>query len=85
MKFVIEVYDYDPAEGICTEWDDNHVLKAESKDYFVIKANAGALQELAVHLLTLAQEKVPPGSHLHYDALNHMTEAGSMPFVIEKI
>jgi hypothetical protein len=41
------------------------------------------LISLAIHLLTLAQENVPVGSHCHFDEHNSL-EHGSKELIIEK-
>ena len=39
---------------------------------------------LSRHLLTLAQDSVPSGTHIHFDDLNSL-EDGSIGLIIEKL
>ncbi|WP_449481932.1 Imm32 family immunity protein [Streptomyces avidinii] len=49
----------------------------------VIEANAAGLRTLAGHLLVLAAEGVPDGSHLHLEDGNGLEE-GSLSLVLER-
>lgn len=49
----------------------------------VIEANVAGLRTLAAHLLTLAQNGVPDGSHLHLEYGNGLEE-GSVGLVLER-
>ncbi|MDH6109046.1 hypothetical protein P3T36_006031 [Kitasatospora sp. MAP12-15] len=49
----------------------------------VIEANAAGLRTLAGHLLTLAQDGTPDGSHLHLEESNGL-EDGSVSLVLER-
>ncbi|MFI8446718.1 Imm32 family immunity protein [Streptomyces erythrochromogenes] len=49
----------------------------------VIEANAAGLRTLASHLLVLAKEGVPDGSHLHLEDSNGL-EDGSVGLVLER-
>ncbi|MFF5969018.1 hypothetical protein ACFY64_36065 [Streptomyces collinus] len=49
----------------------------------VIEANAAGLRTLAGHLLTLAQDGTPDGTHLHMEQDNGL-EAGSVGLVLER-
>ncbi|MER5763837.1 hypothetical protein [Streptomyces sp. NPDC002082] len=49
----------------------------------VIEANAAGLRTLAGHLLVLAAEGVPDGSHLHLEDSNGLEE-GSLSLVLER-
>ena len=49
-----------------------------------IKANNSGLLSLARHLITLAQNNVPDGSHFHLDEYNSL-ETGSSDLIISKI
>ncbi|MET8538035.1 hypothetical protein ABZV67_41565 [Streptomyces sp. NPDC005065] len=48
-----------------------------------VEANAAGLRTLAGHLLTLAQDGVPDGSHLHLEDSNGL-EDGSVGLVLER-
>ncbi|MGW9025234.1 Imm32 family immunity protein [Streptomyces sp. NPDC055722] len=49
----------------------------------VIEANAAGLRTLAGHLLVLAKNGVPDGSHLHLEDSNGL-EDGSVGLVVER-
>ncbi|MEJ8644532.1 hypothetical protein WKI68_30945 [Streptomyces sp. MS1.HAVA.3] len=49
----------------------------------MIEANAAGLRTLAGHLLVLAAEGVPDGSHLHLEDSNGL-EDGSLSLVLER-
>ncbi|MEU6902285.1 Imm32 family immunity protein [Streptomyces virginiae] len=49
----------------------------------VIEANAAGLRTLAGHLLVLAKDGVPDGSHLHLEDSNGL-EDGSVGLVLER-
>ncbi|MFF3517830.1 hypothetical protein [Streptomyces sp. NPDC002573] len=49
----------------------------------VIEANVAGLRTLAGHLLTLAKDGVPDGSHLHLEDSNGLAE-GSVGLVLER-
>ncbi|MGW2935015.1 Imm32 family immunity protein [Streptomyces sp. NPDC001156] len=49
----------------------------------VIEANAAGLRTLAGHLLVLAKNDVPDGSHLHLEDSNGL-EDGSVGLVVER-
>jgi hypothetical protein len=69
MIISLEVPDYDAAEGIEFEWDEDSRVEIRLGGHEVtVYANAPGLVSLARHLLTLAQRGVPSGRHIH---LNH--------------
>ncbi|MFD9131722.1 hypothetical protein ACIOK4_24830 [Streptomyces bottropensis] len=49
----------------------------------VIEANAAGLKTLVGHLLTLAQDGTPDGTHLHLEENNGL-EGGSASLVLER-
>ena len=49
----------------------------------VVRGNVAGLRSLARHLLTLAQEDVPSGSHVHLDDIGGL-EPGSIELVLER-
>jgi hypothetical protein len=65
-------------------WDDN--ARIEVRDLggeIVIEANADGLRTLARHLLTLAEDGTPDGTHLHLEAGMELAE-GSPSLVLER-
>ncbi|MBQ9748951.1 MAG: hypothetical protein IJV87_00035 [Clostridia bacterium] len=76
----IEPYD----DGITINRIDGSKIECcQGEDVFVIKANADGLTLLANICLTLAQEEVPNGSHIHLDEYNFL-ENGSTELIISK-
>lgn len=85
MKREINVPEYDPKHGLRTEWDYGFTIEAQIQGGGVlIKANQAGLVSLARHLLTLAQEQVPVGHHIHLDDSNAL-EDGSCELILEKM
>lgn len=84
MKVNIEIPEYSPEIGIRTEWEQDFTIVVRIVDSSVIiQANRPGLISLARQLLTLAQDKVPKGHHLHYDKFNSLEE-DSCELIIEK-
>ncbi|WP_046213468.1 Imm32 family immunity protein [Paenibacillus wulumuqiensis] len=85
MKVQIKINEYQEEQGIRLEWEDNFEIACLIEgDTINIKANNEGLFSLAKHLLTLAQNKIPTGRHLHFDDINSLEE-GSATLIIEKI
>ena len=85
MKVTLELPEYSPETGICTQWEYGFTITTSgTADSFTLSANKAGLISLAMHLLTLAQDEVPPGCHIHYDESNSLEDA-STELVIEKI
>lgn len=84
LKKVIEFYEYKPEKGIRYSWEEGFEIKCLIEDDTVsILANKEGLLSLANHLVTLAQDTVPAGDHMHFDEYNSL-EAGSKEIVICK-
>jgi hypothetical protein len=84
MRVLLYVPDYDPAEGIRTEWDDGFAIDAQINGGAAhIVANPAGLRSLARHLLVLAGDNVPAGSHVHLDASSCL-EDGSCELILER-
>jgi len=85
MLIEMNIPDYHKQKGIKTIWDNNFIVEsAIHGNSIVIRANEAGLRSLARHLLTLAQNEVPKGAHIHYDDLNSL-EDGSCEIVLEKL
>jgi hypothetical protein len=84
-KVVIDVPVY-AHSGVFPILEENYVLYVEidSTNTVLIKANKGGLISLARHLLTLAQDEYPIGSHIHYDETS-ILEDGSHSLIVDKI
>lgn len=78
----INIPEYDDAIELV--WDDNYKIKTSTPyDTITIEANRDGLLSLARHLLLLAQEEVPSGSHFHLDEFNSL-EDDSVELIISK-
>ena len=78
----INIPEYDDAIELV--WDDNYKIKTSTTyDTITIEANRDGLLSLARHLLLLAQEEVPNGSHFHLDEINSL-EDNSVELIISK-
>jgi len=86
MDRTISVGTYSRENGLTLAWTSGFVLKvtAGADGEVLIQANREGLISLAQHALTLAEDGVPPGAHLHlsgYDAL----EPESSDLILERI
>ena len=78
----INIPEYDDAIELV--WDNNFKIKTSKPyDTITIEANRNGLLSLARHLLLLAQEEVPSGSHFHLDEFNSL-EDSSIELIISK-
>lgn len=85
MKVEIELEDYKKENGLQMKWENGFCIEVKADEGEVlVSANRAGLISLANHLLTLAQEGVPEGSHIHLDEYNSLEE-NSAELVIEKI
>lgn len=81
----VEVPVYGPDAHLTFAWDDGfQILVDRSKSEVTIRANTAGLVSLARHCLTLAQEPVPPGSHIHLTDSVEL-DAGSGDLIIDKL
>lgn len=84
MKQEIEIVQYDANKGIQFNWEENFEIEVKNEDgEVIISANSEGLLSLAKHLLTLAQNEVPIGTHIHLDEYNSLEE-GSIGLTFEK-
>lgn len=84
MKKEIDIIEYNEKKGIQFEWERGFAISVDfESDEIVIRANPEGLRSLAKQLLTLAQRKVPYGSHIHLDEYNSL-ESGSIDLIVEK-
>jgi hypothetical protein len=84
MVLVLEIPEYEEREGIKIHWEYGfEIFTSGSDNEISILANKAGLTSLAIQLLTLAQDNVPTGSHIHYDKHNSL-ESGSKEFIIGK-
>ena len=77
MKYIIEVNNYENCIELSYEHDS--IIRCQHTEYgeTVIRANRNGLITLAKILLTLAQENVPAGSHVHLDEDNFLEDDSS--------
>ncbi|MFF4422287.1 hypothetical protein ACFY04_16140 [Streptomyces sp. NPDC001549] len=73
----------DGAAQVFTWEEDARIEVRNLGREIVIEANAAGLRTLAGHLLVLAGEGVPDGSHLHLEDGNGL-EDGSVGLVLER-
>ena len=84
MKINLEIPIYTKETGVKCEWELGFeiVIKYE-KGITKLVANKEGLVSLAKILLTLAQDEVSAGCHLHLDEYNSL-DTGSSELIIEK-
>ena len=80
----IEIIPYDTNKGIELFWEPDSKINVKSDNEVLISANKQGLISLASHLLSLAQDEITTGTHIHLDEFNSL-EDGSCDLVIEKI
>jgi hypothetical protein len=85
MEIKLSIPNYSEEAGFRFEWEYGFEIKviAEPKAMVII-ANKAGLISLARQLLTLAQDEVPSGYHVHYDEGNSL-EDGSAEMVVQKL
>ena len=82
MKYTINTESYNGT--IRLTWEEDAIVECTlSPGETLIRANRDGLISLANHLLTLAQEEVPSGSHIHLDEFNGL-EDGSSELILER-
>ena len=81
MKYTIEVCDYDHCIELAYEADA--IIESGQSEYgeTLLRDNKAGLITLAKTLLTLAQENVPSGTHVHMDEYNFL-EDGSQELIL---
>lgn len=85
MQIKIDIPEYKPHNGIQIIWQDGfHISVKLDESSVIIAANKAGLISLATHFLTMAQDNVNPGTHIHYDEYNAL-EKDSTQFIIEKV
>jgi hypothetical protein len=84
MEITMSVAEYVEAQGLRLSWQPGSRIEARClAGEVIIKGNRAGLVSLANHLLTLAQENVPAGNHLHFDDSNAL-EQGSCSLIFER-
>ena len=86
MKQEVEIIQYDANKGIQFKWENNFAIEVKKEDgEIIISANNEGLISLARHLLTLAQNEVPIGTHIHLDEYNSLEEGSADLIIVKKI
>ena len=68
MHYRIELGTYSSEAGLQLNWVAGYCLRVDAAgDEVTISANTQGLRSLAQHLLTLADDGVPPGVHAHLE------------------
>lgn len=84
MERLVRIGNYSPASGIQLEWSPGFRIEVKVHvGEVLIRANQAGLTSLARHLLTLAEDAVPAGMHVHLDASREL-EDESQDLVIER-
>jgi len=83
MEIKLTIPEYSD-QGLKTEWEHGFEIKTGiSNGEILISANKAGLISLAKQLLSLAQDDVPLGYHMHYDEYSSLEET-SVELIIEK-
>jgi hypothetical protein len=85
MERSIKVGGYTADCGLQLEWSPGFQIEvqAHSKEV-LIRANKAGLISLAQHMLTLSEDPVPIGTHVHLDASRELEDT-SLDLVIERV
>ena len=70
MKTEIEIIPYNSEKGIEFNWEYGFEINTSFDKEILISANKAGLISLARHLLTLAQDSVPSGTHIHFNVIS---------------
>ena len=84
MRVELDIPEYDPEHGLRLPVVFGAVIEAvRQPSELVIRANEAGLRLIAGQLLAMAQNGVPAGTHLHFDAGSGL-EDGSAAFIVER-
>lgn len=84
MRMIVEVPGYTSASGVQLDWDHGFELSVRVvRNEVILTGNSAGLRSFARHLLTLAQDGVPAGAHVHFDDSNSL-EDGSSALIVER-
>jgi hypothetical protein len=85
MEIKLVVPTYDRYKGVEIEWVDGHeILVAIENHEVIIHANPEGLRTLAIQLLTLAQDGMPSGNHIHLSDVSGLDEGSADLTLIRK-
>lgn len=84
MNHVVDIPEIQPGNGLRFVWDEGFEIEVTvNSRELSIKANRPGLTSLARHLLTLAQEGVREGAHIHLTADQEIDS--DVDLIIERI
>jgi hypothetical protein len=84
VKRIVQIGSYNPDRGLRLEWSLGFEIEVQAhQGEVVIKANKAGLVSLAQHMLTLAEDPMPNGTHIHLDPARELEDA-SLDLVIER-
>jgi len=85
MKYVIEIPDFSPGEGVELEWETGFRIRvgADVDGGVRIAANSAGYRSLARLFLQMSQPEILSGSHIHLDDSNSLVE-DSKELIIER-
>jgi hypothetical protein len=84
LEQFVRIRSYDPATGLHLEWSYGFQIEVQvHSGEVLVRANKAGLTSLAQHLLTLAEDAVPGGTHIHLDAARDLEDT-SANLVIER-
>ena len=82
MQVTVHVNEMEPGQWLRLSWDPRAFIRVVAGEEVVISCNRPGLLTLARHLLTLAQDGLAPGTHVHLDETNGL-EPGSSDTILE--
>jgi hypothetical protein len=84
MERLVKIGSLTPGGGLRLEWTYGFRIEVSAgSDEVLIRANKAGLTSLAQHLLTLAEDDVASGAHVHLDAGRELEDA-SRDLVLER-
>lgn len=85
MEQVVKIRKYTLETGVVLDWEDEDysICASVQENSVLIRADAAGLTILARYLLTLAQEGVAAGNHVHLDEFA-VLDPGSAELILER-
>jgi hypothetical protein len=84
VERLVSIGSYSPTSGLRLEWSYGFQIEVQiHSGEVLIRGNKAGLTSLAQHLLTLADDAVPVGTHVHLDASRELEDSSS-DLVIER-
>ncbi len=82
MEQIINFPEYNKS-GLKIKWEKNFKIKITNNKQIILKSNKEGLISLARIFLSLSQDNVPEGYHIHLDESNSLQD-GSSELIIER-